>query len=125
MCSCSPAPHIVRGQNTLQMHGFPIRTGLTFFTRSEERKYKATYFDVYYTRIYILMNIGAWPVAIYGWEGLGDWGMGCQWLAGLVSRVCLLKGGNMIGSSYNSGGIVAGALVCGIECSGFKSCFML
>ena len=24
----------------------------------------------------------------YGWEGLGDLGMGCQWLAGLVSRVC-------------------------------------
>ena len=25
----------------------------------------------------------------YGWEGLGELGMGCQWLAGLVSRVCL------------------------------------
>ena len=38
------------------------------------------------------MIIGAWPVAIvewYGWEGLGGWDMGCQWLAGLVSRICL------------------------------------
>ena len=32
----------------------------------------------------------------------------------------------MIGSSDNSGGVVVGALVCGIECScGFKSCLML
>ena len=31
----------------------------------------------------------------------------------------------MIGSSNNSGGVVVGALVCGIECSGFKSRFML
>ena len=39
--------------------------------RPEERKYKATYFDVY-TRIHINdCVIGAWPVAIYGWEGLG------------------------------------------------------
>ena len=27
----------------------------------------------------------------------------------------------MIGSSGNSGGVVVGALVCGTECSGFKS----
>ena len=25
----------------------------------------------------------------YGWEGLGGQGMGCEWLAGLVSRVCV------------------------------------
>ena len=31
----------------------------------------------------------------------------------------------MIGSSGNSGGVVVGALVCGIECSGFKSRFIL
>ena len=31
----------------------------------------------------------------------------------------------MIGSSDNSGGVVVGALECGTECSGFKSCFML
>ena len=31
----------------------------------------------------------------------------------------------MIGSSDNSGGVVAGALVCDTECSGFESCFML
>ena len=31
----------------------------------------------------------------------------------------------MIGSSINSGGVVVGALVCGTECSGFKSRFML
>ena len=31
----------------------------------------------------------------------------------------------MTGSSDNSGGVVVGALVCGTECSGFKSCFML
>ena len=31
----------------------------------------------------------------------------------------------MIGSSDNSGGVVVGALVCGTECSGFKSHFML
>ena len=30
----------------------------------------------------------------------------------------------MIGSNDNSGGVVAGALVCGTECSGFESlCF--
>ena len=28
----------------------------------------------------------------YGWEGLGGLGMGCQWIAGLVSRVCLWMG---------------------------------
>ena len=31
----------------------------------------------------------------------------------------------MIGSSDNSGGVVAGALVCDTECSGFESRFML
>ena len=31
----------------------------------------------------------------------------------------------MIGNSDNSGGLVVGALVCGTECSGFKSRFML
>ena len=31
----------------------------------------------------------------------------------------------MIGSSGNSGGVVVGALVCGTECSGFKSRFIL
>ena len=31
----------------------------------------------------------------------------------------------MIGSSSNSGGVVVGALVCGTECSGFKSRFIL
>ena len=31
----------------------------------------------------------------------------------------------MIGSSDNSGGVVVGALVCGAECSGFESRFML
>ena len=31
----------------------------------------------------------------------------------------------MIGSSDNSCGVVVGALVCGTECSGFKSRFML
>ena len=31
----------------------------------------------------------------------------------------------MIGSSDNSGGVVVGALVCGTECSGFESRFML
>ena len=31
----------------------------------------------------------------------------------------------MIGSSVNSGGVMVGALVCGTECSGFESCFML
>ena len=31
----------------------------------------------------------------------------------------------MIGSSDNSGGVVAGALVCGTKCSGFKSRFMI
>ena len=29
----------------------------------------------------------------------------------------------MIGSSDNSGGVVVGVLVCGTECSGFKSRF--
>ena len=31
----------------------------------------------------------------------------------------------MIGSSGNSGGVVVGAIVCGTECSGFKSHFIL
>ena len=31
----------------------------------------------------------------------------------------------MIGSNDNSGGVVVGALVCGTECSGFESRFML
>ena len=31
----------------------------------------------------------------------------------------------MIGSSDNSGGVVVEALVCGIECCRFKSCFIL
>ena len=31
----------------------------------------------------------------------------------------------MIASSDNSGGVVAGAPVCGTECSGFKSRFIL
>ena len=31
----------------------------------------------------------------------------------------------MIGSSGNSGGVVVGALVCGTECSRFKSRFIL
>ena len=31
----------------------------------------------------------------------------------------------MIGSSDNSGDVVVRALVCGTECGGFKSCFML
>ena len=31
----------------------------------------------------------------------------------------------MIGSSGNSGGVVVGALVCGTECSGLKSRFIL
>ena len=31
----------------------------------------------------------------------------------------------MIGSSDNSGGVVVEALVCGIECSGFKSHIIL
>ena len=31
----------------------------------------------------------------------------------------------VIGSSDNSGGVVVGALVCGTECSRFKSHFML
>ena len=58
-----------------------------------------------------------------GWGG--GLGMGCQWLAGLVSRICLERGKIMIGSSDNSGGVVVGALVCGTECSGFESRFML
>ena len=35
---------------------------------------------------------GTYATAIagrYGWEGLGGQGMGCKWLAGLVSRVCV------------------------------------
>ena len=32
--------------------------------------------------------------------------------------------GEMIGSSDNSGGVVVGALACGTECSGSKSCFI-
>ena len=28
-------------------------------------------------------------VSRVGWEGLGGLGIGCQWLAGLVCRVCL------------------------------------
>ena len=31
----------------------------------------------------------------------------------------------MIGSSDKSGGVVVGALVCGTECSGFQSRFMM
>ena len=31
----------------------------------------------------------------------------------------------MIGSSDNNAGVMVGTLVCGTECSGFKSCFML
>ena len=31
----------------------------------------------------------------------------------------------MISSSDNGGGVVVGALVCGTECSGFKSRFIL
>ena len=31
----------------------------------------------------------------------------------------------MIGSSDNSSGVVVGALVCGTECGGFESHFML
>ena len=31
----------------------------------------------------------------------------------------------MIGSSIKSGGVVVGALVCGTECNGFESRFML
>ena len=51
--------------------------------------------------------------------------MGCQWLAGSVSRVCLNeRGGIMIGSSDNSGGVVVGALACGIvACSNLALCF--
>ena len=46
-------------------------------------------------------------------------------VAGLVSRVCLYTRGEiMIGSSTNSDGAVVGALACGIECSGFKPCFI-
>ena len=37
----------------------------------------------------------------------------------------LQRGEIMIGSSDNSGGVVVGALVCGTECSGFESRFML
>ena len=47
--------------------------------------------------------------------------MGCQWLAGLVSRVC--KGEIVIGNSDNSGGVVVGARVWNRECSRFKSCY--
>ena len=58
---------------------------LTFFTRSEERKYKVMYFDEYCV-------IGAWPFRdhwIVRMGGAGDWEIGCQWLAGLVSGGCL------------------------------------
>ena len=60
-----------------------------------------------------------WLYVIWmGGAGGGGLGMGCQWLAGLVSRVCLYDRGEiMIGSSDNSGGVVVGALVCGTECS--------
>ena len=37
----------------------------------------------------------------------------------------MIGGEIMIASSDNSGGVVVGALVCGTECSGFKSCFIL
>ena len=47
--------------------------------------------------------------------------MGCQWLAGLVSRFVYDREEIMIGSS----GVVVGTLVCGTECSGFKSRFIL
>ena len=60
----------------------------------------------------------------------GGLGMGCQWLAGLVSpgivwggAARLHVGGIMIGSSDNSGGVVVGILVCGTECSGFNIAF--
>ena len=35
----------------------------------------------------------------YGWEGLGGLGMGCQWLAGLVSRgfLCVIWMGGIGG----------------------------
>ena len=36
-----------------------------------------------------------------------------------------MKGKTMIGSNDNSSGVVVGALVCGTECSGFESRFML
>ena len=39
-----------------------------------------------------------------------DGGGGCQWLAGLVTRVCLQKGEIMFGWSDNSGGIMVGLL---------------
>ena len=58
------------------------------------------------------------------WTGGGWLGMGCQWLAVLVSRI-YERGEIMIGSSDNSGGVVVGSLVCGTECSGFESRFML
>ena len=64
--------------------------------------------------------------ALVWWEGLGQWlGMGFQWLAGLASRVCVSceRRKIMIGSSGNSSGVVVGVLVCGTECSGFKSLF--
>ena len=32
-----------------------------------------------------VVGIAAW----YEWEGLGGQGTGCEWLAGLVSRVCV------------------------------------
>ena len=52
--------------------------------------------------------------------GAGGLGMACQWLGFIYDM-----GEIMIGSSDNSGGVVVGALVCGTECSGFKSRFML
>ena len=88
----------------------------TFFTRSEERKYNVTYFDAC-TCIYMYnaMNnnielLGRGPSRSmghgqYGWEGLGGWGIGCQWLAGLVLGVVFKTA-----SSDDSGGRVVGLL---------------
>ena len=53
-----------------------------------------------------------------GW-GVRD-GLPIQWLAGFV-----YERGKIIGSSNNSSGVVARALVCGTECSGFEFRFML
>ena len=50
--------------------------------------------------------------------------MSYQWFAWLVSRICLMKGEIMIGSSDNSGGVVVGALACGIVAgSNLALCF--
>ena len=71
--------------------------GLTFFTRSEERKYKAMYFDVYTCMHIILMNniivlLGRGPLR--STDGRG-WGLGDG--LPMVSRVSLhgfsMKGG--------------------------------